>query len=66
MNIYITCVSGALVPLQTLPAKRPSTDDPEIYKGAPVGVQLVGPTLQEEALLGVGKIVDAAIKAFSA
>ena len=44
----------------------PFADDPEIYKGAPVGVQVVGPTLQEEALLGVGEIVDAAIKAFSA
>ncbi|KAI0757030.1 general amidase [Daedaleopsis nitida] len=39
--------------------------DPEIYKGAPVGVQIVKPTLQEEALLGVGEVVDAALKAFS-
>ncbi|KAI0374200.1 general amidase [Pilatotrama ljubarskyi] len=37
--------------------------DPEIYKGVPVGVQLVGPTLQEEVVLGVGAVVDAALKA---
>ncbi|KAI0361660.1 general amidase [Trametes cingulata] len=38
--------------------------DPEIYKGVPVGVQLVGPTLQEEVILGVGTVVDAALKAY--
>ncbi|RPD62973.1 general amidase [Lentinus tigrinus ALCF2SS1-6] len=32
--------------------------DPEIYKDMPVGIQLVGPTLQEEVVLGVGKVVD--------
>ncbi|KAI8995598.1 general amidase [Trametes punicea] len=37
--------------------------DPEIYEGLPVGIQLVGPTLQEEILLGVGEVVDAVLKA---
>ncbi|KAJ8495859.1 hypothetical protein ONZ51_g1452 [Trametes cubensis] len=36
--------------------------DPEIYKGVPVGVQIVGPTLQEEVVLGVGEVVDAALR----
>ena len=42
-------------------AKDP-LDDPEAYKGLPVGIQLVGPTLQEEVVLGVGRVVDAALK----
>ncbi|KAH9849789.1 general amidase [Lenzites betulinus] len=37
--------------------------DPELHKGLPVGVQVLGPTLQEEVVLGVGEVVDAALKA---
>ncbi|KAI0669931.1 general amidase [Trametes maxima] len=37
--------------------------NPDIYKGVPVGIQLVGPTLQEEVVLGVGGVVDAALRA---
>ncbi|TBU38041.1 general amidase [Dichomitus squalens] len=37
--------------------------DPEAYEGLPVGIQLVGPTLQEEVVLGVGEVVNAALKA---
>lgn len=40
-----------------------ATDDPESCKDLPVGIQLVGPTLQEEVVLGIGEIVDAALKA---
>ncbi|KAI9063035.1 general amidase [Trametes sanguinea] len=36
--------------------------DPKICQGLPVGIQLVGPTLQEEAVLGAGEVVDAALK----
>ncbi|OBZ80081.1 Acetamidase, partial [Grifola frondosa] len=36
--------------------------DPEVYKGMPVGIQLVGQTLQEEVVLGIGEIVDGALK----
>ena len=39
------------------------TDGPEDSKDLPVGSQLVGPTLQEEVVLGIGEIVDAALKA---
>lgn len=37
-------------------------DDPELLSGMPVGVQLVGRTHQEEALLAIGEIVDSALK----
>ncbi|KAI0825163.1 general amidase [Trametes gibbosa] len=37
--------------------------NPETYKGLPIGVQVVGPAFQEEVVLGVGEIVDAALKA---
>ncbi|PIL31996.1 hypothetical protein GSI_06700 [Ganoderma sinense ZZ0214-1] len=37
--------------------------DPEAFQGLPVGIQLVSPTLQEEVVLGIGEIVDAALKA---
>ncbi|KAI0778153.1 general amidase [Trametes elegans] len=37
--------------------------DPELCKGLPVGLQIVGPTLQEEIVLGVGQVVDAALRA---
>jgi len=37
--------------------------DPEVFKDAPVCVQLVGRTLEEEAVLAMTEIVDAALKA---
>lgn len=37
-------------------------DDPELYKGLPVGVQIVGSTLQEEVVLGIGEVIEAALK----
>ncbi|TFK57269.1 general amidase [Heliocybe sulcata] len=36
--------------------------DPEIFKGAPVGVQLVTQSQEEEALLAMGQIVDDSLK----
>jgi amidase len=39
------------------------TDKPETALHAPICVQLVAQTLEEEALLGMGEIVDAAVKA---
>lgn len=38
-----------------------SIDDPEIYHGAPVGVQLVGRRLQEEKLLVLAEHIGPAI-----
>lgn len=37
------------------------TDDPEIYDGAHVSVQLVGRRLQEEKMLGLAKYVGDAL-----
>ncbi|EIW64700.1 general amidase [Trametes versicolor FP-101664 SS1] len=36
--------------------------DPELYNGLPVGVQIVGSTLQEEVVLGIGEVIEAALK----
>ena len=41
-------------------------DDPEIYDGAPVGLQIVARKHQEEKVWAVAKIVDAALKTMEA
>ena len=41
----------------------PCSDDPEIYDGAPVGVQLVARKYEEEKVWAIAKVVDAALKA---
>ncbi len=38
-------------------------DHPETFEKAPVGLQLVGQMLEEEAVLAMSEIVDAALKA---
>ena len=38
------------------------TDDPARCAGAPISVQLVGRTSEEEALIAMGEIVDVALK----
>jgi Asp-tRNA(Asn)/Glu-tRNA(Gln) amidotransferase A subunit family amidase len=42
------------------------TDDPAIFKNAPVCVQVVGRTLEEEAVIGMAEIVDAALRSSGA
>jgi amidase len=37
-------------------------DDPEIYDGAPVALQLVGRRLEEEKMLALGELVAEALK----
>ncbi|KAG7452407.1 general amidase [Guyanagaster necrorhizus] len=37
--------------------------DPETFRNAPVAVQIVGRTLEEEAVIGMAEIVDTALKA---
>jgi hypothetical protein len=39
------------------------SDDPETFKNAPVCLQLVGRTLEEEAVVRMTEIVDAALAA---
>lgn len=41
-------------------------DDPEIYDGAHVGVQLVGRRLEEEKMIALAKYVGEALKAMEA
>ena len=38
-------------------------DDPITYKNAPISIQLVGKTLEEEAVIAMSEIVDNALKA---
>jgi len=37
-------------------------DDPEIFKDAPICIQVTGKTLEEEAVIAMGEIVDSALK----
>ena len=39
-----------------------SVDDPETFKYAPICIQVVGKTLEEEAVIAIGEIVDSALK----
>ena len=38
-----------------------SPDDPEVFNNAPVGLQLIGGTLEEEAVLAMTEVVDRAL-----
>ena len=40
-----------------------SLDEPEVFRDAPVCLQLVGRTLEEEGVIAMTEIVDAALKA---
>jgi Asp-tRNA(Asn)/Glu-tRNA(Gln) amidotransferase A subunit family amidase len=44
----------------------PTDDSPETFKNAPVGLQLVGRSQEEEAVIAMTEIVDAALKAHKA
>ena len=41
-----------------------SLDDPAVWQNAPTCLQLVGHTLEEEAVIGMTEIVDAALKEY--
>ena len=38
-------------------------DDPQLFHGLPVGLQLVGRTLEEEGVIAMTEVVDKALKA---
>lgn len=40
------------------------SDEPSTFKNAPISVQVIGRTLEEEAVIGMSEIVDAAVNAF--
>ena len=58
---YVGFISANAV-LQRLSTTTSYPDDPETFKGAPIGLQLVGRTLEEEAFIAMTEVVDAAIK----
>ena len=37
-------------------------DKPDVFKDAPISIQLIGRTLEEEAVIRMGEIVDNALK----
>jgi amidase len=37
-------------------------DDPQSFKDAPICIQIIGRTLEEEAVIAMGEIVDSALK----
>jgi len=39
------------------------SDEPQTFKDAPISIQLIGRTLEEEAVIAMGEIVDATLKA---
>ena len=39
------------------------SDEPAIFKDAPISIQVIGRTLEEEAVIRLGEIVDNALKA---
>ncbi|KAK4142635.1 Acetamidase [Dichotomopilus funicola] len=62
-NKDIDVVDPSYQPLNGLDKKNSEAYDPEIYDGAPVGVQLVARKFEEEKILGIAQIVTAALKA---
>ena len=59
---YKTCGCYATLQ-QTMTYFFDSLDDPTLLTDAPVSLQLVGRTLEDEAVIGMTEIVDAALKA---
>jgi hypothetical protein len=43
-------------------ADMPFADEPSTFSNAPVSIQVVGRTLEEEALIAMSEIVDNALK----
>lgn len=52
----------ALVSTASCVLLRDSLDEPEVFRDAPVCLQLVGRTLEEEGVIAMTEIVDAALK----
>jgi amidase len=62
-KIWETCKFGIDCIILLMPAVRLilAIDDPEIYDGAYVGVQLVGRRLQEEKMLAITNVLSNAL-----
>lgn len=59
----MSCVRAALSFVVSHVANFEKVDSPETYKNAPVGLQLVGQSQEDEAVIAMTEIVDAALKA---
>lgn len=56
---YEKCHMGrSVLPLLQEEKTNVCADDPELWHGAPIGLQLVGRNLDEERLLAVSAVVD--------
>jgi hypothetical protein len=62
--MYIVGVSTNLLcqGINTYVISRFRSDDPHIFKDAPVGLQLVGRSHEEEAVLAMTEVVENALK----
>lgn len=62
--VYKLCMSPSttLWPLGLLTA--PCADDPELWHGMPVSLQLIGRTQEEEGVIAMTEVVDGALKTF--
>ena len=60
--IYVCQFFRLRLRLHTDKASLDVLDDPEVFSNAPVGLQLVGQRLEDEAVIKMTEIVDAALK----
>lgn len=60
----IDLIDDSYEPLSALDKKNWEAYDPEIYDGAPVGVQLVARKFEEEKILGISEVVFSALRKF--
>lgn len=58
----IDVIDNSYEPLNEIDRKNWDAYDPEMYDGAPVGVQLVARKFEEEKILGIAEVVMAALK----
>lgn len=60
----VDVVDASYEPLNELDKKNWDAYDPDIYDGAPVGVQLVARKFEEEKILGIAEVVTKALGKF--
>jgi Asp-tRNA(Asn)/Glu-tRNA(Gln) amidotransferase A subunit family amidase len=60
--LLFTLLCTASLSVTTLTVE--GSDDPEIYHGAPVGVQLVARKFEEEKILAIAGIVTSALETY--
>lgn len=63
---YTNYVSFMIIRIDPLFTNIKSPDTPELFPGIPITLQLIGRTLEEEAVIGMTEVVDAALKKYTA